>query len=107
LIFEENLIWSERLRKSLVGLGHEAIVISRLGAEIPTGDVAILNFGSILWSEALVARLRESGVKTIGHAGHKEKEKLELGRIAGIDTVVTNSTLTYKLETILQDLTTC
>jgi hypothetical protein len=102
LIFEDNLIWSERLRKSATGLGHEAVVISRLKAELPDGDVAILNLGSeTLWSAELVAGLKAKNVHLIGHAGHKEKQKLEAGREEGVDQVVSNSTLTFKLDEVL------
>lgn len=105
LIFEDNLIWSERLRKSVVGLGHEAVVVSRLRAELPEGNVAILNLGSeTLWSKELVAGLKANGVYLIGHAGHKEKQKLEAGREEGLDKVATNSQLTFKLDQILGGL---
>ncbi|MFM9871893.1 MAG: hypothetical protein ACKVQS_00345 [Fimbriimonadaceae bacterium] len=102
LIFEDNLIWSERLRKSVTGLGHEAVVVSRLKAELPDCDVAILNLGSeTLWSTELVAGLKAKNVHLIGHAGHKEKQKLEAGREEGVDQVVSNSTLTFKLDEVL------
>lgn|GEM_PF-552426 len=102
LIFEDNLIWSERLRKTVTGLGHEAIVISRLKAVLPDGDVAILNLGSeTLWSSELVAGLKAKGFHLVGHAGHKEKQKLQEGREEGVDQVVSNSTLTFKLDDVL------
>lgn len=107
LIFEDNLMWSERLRKTVKGLGHEAVVVSRLKADLPKGDVAILNLGSeSLWSSELVASLKANGVFLIGHAGHKEKQKLEAGREVGIDQVVSNSTLTFKLDEVLAQVNT-
>jgi hypothetical protein len=69
---------------------------------IPEGsaDVAILNLSSPAFSD-LVAALKSAGVYTIGHAGHKEKDLLQLGREAGCDAVATNSELTFKLEKLL------
>lgn len=103
LIFEDNLIWSERLRKTISTLGHDPILVTRLKPSYPDAEAAILNFGSeTLWNPELVAQLKTQGVTLIGHAGHKEKQKLESGREAGIDHVVTNSELTFKLDKILE-----
>lgn len=44
------------------------------------------------------------GVKTIAHAGHKEKELLATGEAAGVDLVVTNGTITHKLGEVLAKL---
>lgn len=99
-IFEDNLMWSSRLLQSLRALGHEASVET----SIPGGEpakVAILNLASKNFAD-LVPRLRAAGVYTICHAGHKEKELLQLGRDSGCDAVATNSELTYKLETLLE-----
>ena len=40
----------------------------------------------------------------IAHAGHKEKELLELGKDLEVDRLATNSELTYKLPQILEEL---
>jgi DNA-binding response OmpR family regulator len=107
LVFEDNLIWSERLRKTISALGHQATVISRLKPSYPEADIAILNFGSdTLWNPDLVRSLKSQNLILIGHAGHKEKQKLAEGREAGIDHVVTNSELTFKLDQILQRINT-
>lgn len=97
-IFEENLMWSARLVQSLSSLGHEAVVVS----EIPEGsaEVAILNLASSSLA-AFVPELKSRGVYTICHAGHKEKDLLQLGREAGCDAVATNSELTFKIEGLL------
>ena len=59
---------------------------------------AIVNLGSLgLKAETLVPELVALGVHVIGHAGHKEKELLELGRRAGCQTVATNSEITFKI----------
>ena len=72
-------------------------------AEPLTGQIAIINLGSAKINAAiLVPELRNLGVHVIGHAGHKEKEVLELGRVAGCDTIVTNSELTFKIEGLLK-----
>lgn len=105
LIFEDNLMWSARLAQSVRGLGHEALVIGAMPAELPPADVAIVNLGSDrLPASDLVPRLRALGVRTIGHAGHKEKPLLESGRESGCDEVVSNSTITHKLGDVLSRL---
>lgn len=98
-VFEDNLMWSSRLAQSLRALGHEPVVTT----SIPEGsaEAAIVNLGSPGLKE-LVPALRERGVYTIGHAGHKEKELLQLGREAGCDAVATNSELTFKIEGLLE-----
>ncbi len=103
LIFEDNLMWSARLKQSLTALGHSAKVLTRIPAELPAADVAILNLGSSsLSAETLVPLLKEHGVKTIGHAGHKETELQQYGRDAGCDVLTTNSELTFKLQLVLE-----
>lgn len=102
LVFEDNLMWSARLKQSLVALGHTALVISRLPAEIPTADVAILNLGSTsLDAQTLVPLLKAKSIVTIGHAGHKEKERQLYGKESGCDFLTTNSEITFKLAELL------
>jgi hypothetical protein len=101
LIIERNLIWSARLANSVKALGHEAIVVDSLPAEIDV-DVAIINLAEP--DPRIVTPLQAAGVKIIAHAVHKEKDRLELGKAAGCDLVVTNSELTYKLPEILERL---
>ena len=102
-IFEDNLMWSARLAKSVQALGHEAVVLSAVPAE-GAGDVAILNLGSgRLPGAELAPLLKARGVFTIAHAGHKEKALLEVGRVAGCDRIATNSELTFKLEGLLAE----
>jgi len=102
-IFEENLIWSARLAKSVSSLGHEAIILDRLPSELPAADFAIVNLGSTKFDLAnVVPELKAAGVHVIGHAGHKEKPLLAAGDEFGCDQVVSNSTLTFRLETLLR-----
>jgi len=104
LIYEDNLMWSSRLVKSVSSLGHEAILRTKVDAE-DSGDVAIVNLGSMtLKPEELVPILRERGIKVVAHAGHKEKELHELGRDLECDRLVTNSELTFKLAQILTEI---
>ena len=101
LVFEDNLMWSARLVQSLVALGHAPVVTT----EIPDpceAHVAILNLAASTFA-TLVPQLKELGIYTIGHAGHKEKDLLELGREAGCDRIATNSELTYKIELLLNE----
>jgi hypothetical protein len=99
LIFEDNLIWSSRLVKSLTALGHEAVVAK----EPADADAAVLNLASPALKD-LVPQLREMGIYVIGHAGHKEKDLHQLGKEAGCDKLATNGELTYKIEAILDQV---
>lgn len=101
-VFEDNLMWSSRLAQSLRALGHEPVVTT----SVPEGaaEAAIVNLGSPGLKD-LMPRLRELGVYTIGHAGHKEKDLLQLGREAGCDAIATNSELTFKIESLLGRVT--
>ena len=101
LIFEDNLMWSARLVQSLITLGHEPVVTTEM-PEPCEAQAAILNLASSTFA-TLVPRLKEMGIYTIGHAGHKEKDLLELGREAGCDRIATNSELTYKIEAVLAE----
>jgi hypothetical protein len=104
-IFEDNLLWSARLAKSLQALGHEGVVLQAIPTE-GAADAAIVNLGSAkIPAVEIVPQLKARGVFTIGHAGHKEKDLLALGREAGCDKVATNSELTYKIENILEKAT--
>jgi hypothetical protein len=101
-VFEDNLMWSSRLVQSLKALGHEALVTIAI-PEDAQAEVAILNLGSPTFKD-LVPALKQRGVYTIGHAGHKEKDLLKLGKEAGVDRIATNSELTYKIEAILKEV---
>lgn len=103
LVYEDNLIWSSRLLQSLRALGHDPILI---GKGVPeAGAAAIVNLSSSAIDAAnLVPQLVSGGVHVIGHAGHKEKDLLELGRASGCQTVATNSQLTFKLQELLDSV---
>ncbi|HLK13673.1 MAG TPA: hypothetical protein VKT78_02620 [Fimbriimonadaceae bacterium] len=100
LILERNLIWSSRLSNSARLLDHEATVATAL-PETLDYDVAIIN---LAYPDPPVEKLQAAGVKVVAHAGHKETEKLKLGKVAGCDLVVTNSELTHKMADVLARL---
>ncbi len=105
LIFEDNLIWSVRLKKSIQSLGHEPIVLSKIPENIPEAKIAILNLSmDSLLLRSLIPKLKEQSIYLVAHAGHKEKEKLEFGKEIGCDQIVSNGTLTYKIEKILNQI---
>jgi hypothetical protein len=81
LVFERNLLWSSKLLNGLRGLGHEGVMAKQMPVHADGAEFAIINLSEPDPSTA-VSRLHEMGVKVIGHAGHKEKELLELGRAA-------------------------
>lgn len=98
LVLESNLLWSSRLRQSLVALGHQATV----SAKVPDGsfDLAIVNLGDQAVAEQ-IAELKGAQVPMIGHAGHKEKELHALGQALGVELLATNSELTFKLPELI------
>lgn len=99
LVYESNLLWSVRIANHVRALGHSATVMAK-----PTprqGDIAIVNLGEGDAS-TLVPSLKNLGVKTIGHAGHKEKDLFSLGRQSGCDVLATNSQLRNELPALLE-----
>ncbi len=104
LILEENLMWAPRLANGAKQSGWEPVVLDHLPDELPAVDAAIVNLASakIPAAEA-IARLREAGVYSIAHAGHKEKPLLEVGRDSGADRVVSNGALSSRMGEILKD----
>jgi len=105
LYCDENLLWTSRLKLSIQALGHEPIQL-KLGSEIPDGvEVAIVNLG--MEAELLkstIENFKEKGIIVIGHAGHKEKNLLQLGKDFGVDRLATNSELTNKLGQIIETI---
>jgi hypothetical protein len=103
LVYEDNLMWSPRLAKTIQALGHEPVILPR--PEVQPGDAAIVNLGAPSFKpEELVPALRAQGVHVIGHAGHKELELHELGKQIGCDTLATNRELTFQLERLLRNV---
>ncbi|MBL8048649.1 MAG: hypothetical protein JNJ45_08205 [Chthonomonas sp.] len=100
LILDDNLLWTSRLTRSAQALGHSPTVAKTLPAA--RFDVAILNLGRPEFSSPqVIGELRGRGTYLIGHAGHKEKDLLNEGTANGVDQVVSNSSLTFKLADIL------
>ena len=95
-------MWSVRLERSLAGLGHEPVAAT---SGIPDGefDAAVVNLGQggTDWP-TLVQSLHDRSMFVIGHAGHKEKELHELGKLAGCDLLATNAELTMKLASVME-----
>jgi hypothetical protein len=100
-IFESNLIWSSRFVNTVRGSGHEAVVTATVPDD--TADVAIVNLGDANVG-AIVAELTERGIYTIAHAGHKEKDLIELGKQIKVNRVATNSEITNKLPKMLEEV---
>ena len=102
-IFESNLMWSSRFVNTVQGSGHEAVVAT----SIPSGtaDAAIVNLGDHNVA-ATVTALTQRGIYTIAHAGHKEKDLIELGKQIQVNRVATNSEITNKLPQMLDEAMT-
>jgi hypothetical protein len=73
-------------------------------SSIPEGfaDAAIVNLGDPK-VESIVLGLTNLGIYTIAHAGHKEKELIELGKQIKVNRVATNSEITNKLPQMLAE----
>lgn len=72
---------------------------------MPIADAAILNLGLPEEElDSIIKTLKGEGVYLIGHAGHKEKNLIQYGEDSGCDQVVSNGTLTYKLENVLSKI---
>jgi hypothetical protein len=105
LVYEDNLLWSSRLAKSIKAFGHEVILRSTPESVAAGAQVAIVNLGTESLKPAeLVPALNAQGVYTIGHAGHKETELMQFGQEVGCSRLVTNSQLTFKLDSILSQV---
>ncbi len=105
LYCDENLLWTSRLKLSIAALGHDPFQ-HKVGDALPEGiDVAIVNLG-LEESKLKIAidDFKAKGISVIGHAGHKEKELLQLGKDFGVDRLATNSELTHKLAQILETI---
>jgi len=93
-------MWSSRFVNSVKGFGHEAIVTTTVPED--TADAAIVNLSDPNVAKT-VEELTAKGIYTIAHAGHKEKELLELGRQIQVDRVATNSEITNKIHVMLDE----
>jgi hypothetical protein len=102
LIFEDNLLWSARLEKTLLALGTEVSTFDHVPTSIPGADAALINLGSrAIDPRALVPALKAAGIRVVAYAGHKETELRELGRELGCDRIASNGEMTFKLAQIL------
>jgi len=105
LIFEDNLMWSSRLKRTISGLGHESKVIGAIPEVFPVAEAAIVNLGSsAIDPSELVPKLRAAGIYVIAHAGHKETDLKNLSKELGCHRLVSNSELTFKLSAILANV---
>lgn len=100
-VFERNLLWSAKFVKALTTLGHEATIEST----VPEGeaDLAIVNLGEPTVGETIDA-LKQRGIFTLAHAGHKEKDLIALGKEHQVDRIATNGEITHKFESIVASI---
>lgn len=103
-VYDENLMWTSRLRLTIEGAGHTALIIKQRGETLPA-DVAIVNLSSTVFPAAeLVPLLQAAQTKVIAHAGHKERPLHTIGNELGCDLVVSNSSITNHLVKLLNQL---
>lgn len=112
-IYENNLLWSQRLKMSLIASSFDVQVLSSelSDFEIENShgfrgvDVAIVNLSATHYNPSLlISSLKSAGVKIIAHAGHKEGSLLELGERSGADLVVSNREITTKVVELVRKL---
>lgn len=101
LLIDDNLFWTVRFSKTLLALGHESVTAAQPPWPEGPFDAAILNLSRSGATKEWVQGLQAAGTYVIGHAGHKESEKLKLGNELGCDRVATNSEITHKLGELL------
>jgi hypothetical protein len=94
-------MWSSRFALTVNGSGHEGIVATHVPEG--TADVAIVNLSDPNVSK-IVDELNERGIYTIAHAGHKEKELLELGKQIKVSRIATNGEITKRLPQLLSEV---
>lgn len=106
LIVDENLLWSAKLRSTVAQMGGTAVVLEQPGQSVPTADLAVIRLDSARFpAEEWVPKLLTMGCRVLGHVGHKEKERTEMGRRLGCHLVVSHSTLSHKtVDTLTQAL---
>lgn len=101
-VFETNLLWSARLVLTLQTHGHTARVLAP-GEDWTGIEAAVLNLGESAYGLAeLVPALHAAGVRTVAHAGHREKDLLALGREYGVTRVATNREISERLPVLLE-----
>lgn len=92
-LVEYDLLWSVRLKKSFVALGH-VVTVSETGLLTEPVDLAIVNLSAKQYNPtAVISKLKSEGIKVIAHAGHKEASLLNIGKDSGADYVATNGEL--------------
>lgn len=101
LLLERNLIWTSKLAQSLRAAGYE-VEVSATVPENCDAMIAIINLSDHRTVDIDI--LKAKGIKTIAHAGHKEKQLLSLGERMGCDRVVSNSEITNKLPSIIGEM---
>jgi hypothetical protein len=102
LALETNLMWVSKLKLGLVGLGHTPTFTGRLPDDLGSFELAIVNLGEEPSRLAeTVRRIQAAGLPIVAHAGHKEKELMELGASLGIGALATNSEMTHSLAAVL------
>lgn len=98
-------MWSARIARALVALGHTQQTFAALPTTVPDADLAIVNLGSeSLPAKKLVPVLHEKGIFVVAHAGHKEKNLLEEGREVECNLVVSNSVIANKLAELIEQV---
>lgn len=105
VLYEDNLMWSVRTKNGLQAMGHEVTVQGKPTDDLPGADLAIVNLGAKGFDAfELVGRLRQGGVLTLGHVGHKEKDLWQKGLEAGCTKVVSNGSLANRLVAVISEL---
>lgn len=96
-------MWSVRLQKGVVALGHEAEVVTGLEESHLLAELAMVPLSNPGFElEPVLSQLNSAGILVLGHAGHKEKEAMKEGKTLGVDLVVTNGFLASNLDEVME-----
>lgn len=105
VLYEDNLMWSVRTKNGLQAMGHEVTVLNKPTEDVAEVDLAIVNLGAKSFDAfELASRLKQRGVRTLGHVGHKEKDLWQKGIEAGCTKVVSNGSLANRLVAVISEL---
>lgn len=103
LVCEKNLLWAIRLQNGIRSLGNQTTAFTTPLPIDENYDLAIINLSLPEFLEPTwLASLRENCKVLVAHAGHKEKELMEIGKSVGMDHLVTNGYLAKKLDAVLE-----
>ena len=93
-------MWTVRLKGAAEAFGATVEVLGEAPDPVPEFDIAIVDL-AVPAFVAAIPQLKASGGKVVGRSGHKEKELIQAGKLAGCDFIATNGALAKNLKATL------